>query len=193
MKSLRLATARLRGRVVYSMRHPTAGASHGEPDMPTDEARRVALSKLQDYISKNRLAIWDIHIFNALAERQLEANHARVVLELERDGVLELLEDGGRWRRYSITPAALNPPAVDGEAVMHVVGLVSGEAGRRIITIANDENLTVEEKMARISVIDNAHLGWSGEQWSELLGVSAAACRKTDWWKVERPRLMGRD
>jgi len=68
---------------------------------------------------------------------------------------------------------------------------IFGQENIAIFNIAHDASKTTDQKMAAIYAVDNRVLAWDSPQWAELLGVSDAAVRKTDWWKRDRSRLKG--
>jgi hypothetical protein len=47
--------------------------------------------------------------------------------------------------------------------------------------------------MRGICGIDRRFIEWNSEQWKKLLGVSAAAIRKTDFWRKDRQRAIDAD
>ena len=66
--------------------------------------------------------------------------------------------------------------------------LISTSADDRL-----DRRMTADQKLRAIHALDGTRLGWSSERWSELLNVSGAAIRNTDWWTTDRKRLIGHD
>lgn len=52
----------------------------------------------------------------------------------------------------------------------------------RIMEVVESDQ-SVDAKMRAICSIDISKAGWSSTRWGKLLGVSAAAIRKTDFWK----------
>jgi hypothetical protein len=70
-----------------------------------------------------------------------------------------------------------------------VVAALGDESTFAIIKIAQDKAKSADERMRNIWVIDNRVLAWNSPKWAKVLGVTDAAVRKTDWWKVDRSRL----
>lgn len=87
----------------------------------------------------------------------------------------------------SATPPSL-PPDENWRARVEAV---ADENAVAIIRIAEDVSRTTEERMRDIYTIDNRAVGWDSPKWGKVLRVTDAAVRKTNWWKIERPRLRG--
>jgi hypothetical protein len=72
-----------------------------------------------------------------------------------------------------------------------VLAAVADESALAILNVAKDSARTADERMRVIYAIDNRTVGWTSGRWAEVLEVTAAAVRQTDWWKNERRRLRG--
>jgi hypothetical protein len=62
-----------------------------------------------------------------------------------------------------------------------------------IMRIAEDQEMTADQRMRAIHAADNRVVGYDSPRWAKILGITAAAVRSTDWWRHERPRLRGSD
>jgi hypothetical protein len=82
--------------------------------------------------------------------------------------------DNGAPPRGPVSQKALETLLVDSEPVLRV---------------ARDTNRTAEERALEICRLERRFLAWNAEQWGELLGVTSAAIRKTDFWTKDRPQL----
>lgn len=52
---------------------------------------------------------------------------------------------------------------------------------------------TADDKMRAICATDRRFYGWKSPRWSDLLGVSEAAIRQTEFWKMDRKMAIGAD
>ena len=68
---------------------------------------------------------------------------------------------------------------------------VTDDNALAIINVAQDSEKSADERLRTIYTIDNRSLGWSSRKWADVLRVSDAAVRQTDWWKIDRKRLRG--
>lgn len=80
--------------------------------------------------------------------------------------------------------------AKNGKRRGNPVEIMLGEEGGEILRIVCSGE-SANEKMKKIYKVDRRFLGYSSEKWADLLHISAAAVRKTHFWKYERPRLIG--
>jgi hypothetical protein len=71
-----------------------------------------------------------------------------------------------------------------------LLALVGGDAATRIMQLARDEKLSVEERMRAIARLDSRFKGYSSPHWALLLGVSDSAVRskKNKFWAELRQR-----
>jgi hypothetical protein len=83
-------------------------------------------------------------------------------------------------------PAAPNRQPVSAEAVEAFLGDGHQEAMR----IARDTRLSADDRMRQICRLDRRLLVWNSTRWGKLLGVSAAAVRKTHFWLTDRPAAI---
>lgn len=81
-------------------------------------------------------------------------------------------------------------PADKAEELIKIAQLLGGATAARIISIAREPNLTVEQKVPLIYALNNEYLGWPSTRWAELLDCTGSAVRDTTWWKEDRPRLQ---
>lgn len=66
------------------------------------------------------------------------------------------------------------------------------EDSRKAFAIAQAAGKTVDVKMREICDIDRPkYLAWKSPQWSKFLGVSEAAVKQTDFWKIDRKKAIG--
>lgn len=63
------------------------------------------------------------------------------------------------------------------------------ETGAKILEIARSDKST-DSKMREICELDNRAAGWKSAMWAKLLGVSDAAIRKTQFWKIGRRKYL---
>lgn len=91
-------------------------------------------------------------------------------------------------------PAAAQPTDPGDEAAELAVCLLKSfgiEESARVYAVAKDDGKTVDQRQREIYALYPIVLGWSGQQWADLLGVTDRACRGSDWWNGERRRLRG--
>jgi hypothetical protein len=72
------------------------------------------------------------------------------------------------------------------------VEVLLGDEARKVLEIARS-NESADTKMRMICGSDRRFLAWDSEQWSELLGVSSPAIRKTPFWREDRQRAIEAD
>jgi GTPase SAR1 family protein/Leucine-rich repeat (LRR) protein len=70
---------------------------------------------------------------------------------------------------------------------------VGGPEGKKILQIANDNELSADEKMRRIFDVDRRCVAWKSPEWSRLLGVTPDAVRQTSWWKEDRKQYFNKE
>jgi len=90
------------------------------------------------------------------------------------------------------------PPAKGDDAernMQQVAAAVGGVSSAKIIVIAQDESLTVDDRMSKIWDIDGLAYIWTSPHWQKLFRdeVSAQAIRKTPTWKLMRKKLKKPD
>jgi hypothetical protein len=89
---------------------------------------------------------------------------------------------------------AANPiTSPDGEILMEALERLGDAGATAIASIAMDAEKGVDQKLREIYAIDPSRLGWKSAQWAKLLGCTRQAVERCDWWKYDRPRLIGRD
>jgi hypothetical protein len=71
-----------------------------------------------------------------------------------------------------------------------VLASVADENALAIVKLAGDSTKTADERMRAIYAIDNRAVGYTSTRWATILSVSAPAVRQTDWWKIDRKRLL---
>ena len=86
------------------------------------------------------------------------------------------------------TSGTLPKPKSKATAKNPVEALLEPE-GEEILRTARSQK-TVDDKMRSICGVDQRYLEWNSHRWSELLGVSDAAIRKSAFWKFDRKRAM---
>jgi hypothetical protein len=130
--------------------------------------------------------------------------------ELDRDGVTAGIwrdlkafaretfpDEAEAWIR-DLTPvndgtetAARGP---DESAWKQMLAALGEESALGIMSIAQNEKLSADERMRQIYTLDSRALGWKSPMWARVLrNVTAQAVRQTKWWKVERRKLMRPD
>lgn len=67
-----------------------------------------------------------------------------------------------------------------------------GAESQEVLKIARSSK-TADDRMRDISRIDQRFFGWKSPQWSNLIKVSAAAIRKTKFWKEDRQQAIEQD
>ena len=87
-------------------------------------------------------------------------------------------------------PSEQPMPAADTTVAAALAAVVDPDA-IAIARVAGDGSQTADQKMRAIYAIDNRAVGWNSSKWAEVLSVTAAAVRQTDWWREDRPRLTG--
>jgi hypothetical protein len=103
---------------------------------------------------------------------------------------LDALVGVERGRVGEVVPQGTTPPKGKRPIPAAVIESLLGDESRRVMQIAESEDHDTEKKLRLICAIDRRHLGWTSEQFGQLLGVRSAAIRKTRFWTVERRRLM---
>jgi hypothetical protein len=110
----------------------------------------------------------------------------------------------GRHRLVGICKSVLNADvqASDAEptdpedievAMRQAVAAAGGEVAARIFRIAEDAEMSADQKCRAIHDLDPTKLAWSSVEWSQLLRVTPEAIRQTDWWRIDRKRLLAGD
>jgi hypothetical protein len=85
--------------------------------------------------------------------------------------------------------------AHNGADVLAIVTAVGGETAARILAIGNQWSKTVDNRQREIYALDRDVIGWTAGRWAEVLrgpdgkNITAAAARKTKWWRSDRKRL----
>jgi len=105
---------------------------------------------------------------------------------------VEAVPDSGEANDQSIITSSARGEEDETSAVFKaMLALAGDENSLAIVKIACDGKMTADQKMRSIYAIDKRALGWDSPKWADVLRVSDAAIRKTDWWKIDRPRLCG--
>jgi hypothetical protein len=95
------------------------------------------------------------------------------------------VDTGKGWTEASLGEAMAGNANKVGAALEALLG----DESRKILIIArSDEN--ADEKMRAICGIDRRCLAWNSPLWANLLDVSDAAIRKTQFWRVDRPQAI---
>jgi hypothetical protein len=61
----------------------------------------------------------------------------------------------------------------------------------RVYAIARDKSKSVDERQRALCALDRRFVGFTSDQWGNLLGATGSAARQTNWWKQDRARLIG--
>jgi hypothetical protein len=102
---------------------------------------------------------------------------------------IELIQLNAAATREQVDPCL---PQEQLEEALHVWASASGsEKAAQILAVAHDRLKTVGQRQQEIYILDNQALGYTGQRWGALLGVTERAATKTDWWKKDRRRLTG--
>jgi hypothetical protein len=80
-------------------------------------------------------------------------------------------------------------PAQDTEAHLHRLQLAGGD--RQIIQVADNPDLSSNQKMADIIRIDRRFEGIDSEKWATLLNVTSGAIRQTETWTTLQNEKSG--
>ena len=78
-------------------------------------------------------------------------------------------------------------------AMRNVLSVLGEENAIAILAVASKDNLTADQKMRNIGRIDRLCTDWDSPKWARLLGVTADAIRQTEFWKVDRKKLLKKD
>lgn len=89
--------------------------------------------------------------------------------------------------------SACAPANEDIESIKQAYAAAMDDNGTRIVAIASDTSKSSDQRMREIAAIDYRALAWNSRRWEELLHVSSAAVRQTDFWKIDRNRALRRD
>jgi hypothetical protein len=87
---------------------------------------------------------------------------------------------------------AIRQPSAETRVSAKAVEALLGDDARKIVDITRSSE-SADTKMRNICAIDLRFLAWDSEQWSELLGVTAAAIRKTHFWRKDRQPAIDAD
>jgi hypothetical protein len=90
------------------------------------------------------------------------------------------------WQREGDPPAHVRPLPPNA-----VESLLGAEA-REVLEVARSDR-SADAKIRAICRIDLRYLAYKSNQWADLLGTSAAAIRKTTFWKEDRQRAIEAD
>lgn len=82
-------------------------------------------------------------------------------------------------------------PELDSDAVAlgRMTAMLDSDQAR-IIAIADSPDITADDKLRAIAEIDIRYAGKQSAELGTLLKVSDARVRQTEWWKVDRKRLL---
>lgn len=86
-------------------------------------------------------------------------------------------------------PSGAAPAARVATGAARALELVMGCEQGEILKLATSD-ATVDDKLRAICGIDRKYLAWNSPQLAELLGVTAAAIRRTHFWRVDRPAAI---
>jgi hypothetical protein len=98
------------------------------------------------------------------------------------------LAPGGAEAVHESTGKPPATPAVDAEAVGRLLALCGDGTALQILRIARDQAKAAEERMRAVVELDRRFDGFNSVQWGELLGISAAAVRQTEFWVSRKQR-----
>lgn len=91
----------------------------------------------------------------------------------------------------SLLPPSTPAEVTDNEGdVLARVLEVADPSAARIIAIAGDGELSVDDKLRAIAEIDLRFLAYTPAKWAKLLGATRQAVEKTRWWTIDRPALI---
>jgi hypothetical protein len=88
--------------------------------------------------------------------------------------------------------ATAAPPVSGGasaEVVAEMLAVLGDENGARVLAVAQDRSMTVDQRQRLIYQLDNRAVGFTSRQWARLLSTTHQAASQTDWWTVDRQRL----
>lgn len=87
-------------------------------------------------------------------------------------------------------PQTPERPAQDvlAEEVGRLLHLVGDGEGVKILSVARDQSLPADQRMRALVEIDKRMEGYDSTQWADLLQVTTAAIRQTDFWKTRKQR-----
>jgi len=94
-------------------------------------------------------------------------------LERQIDAIPPLIHRIEEEARKPLDPA---------EAIRQAEAALMDETDRRILAIAGN-GFPADQRMRDIALLDKRFLGYSAPKWAQLLHVTDAAIRQTDFWK----------
>jgi hypothetical protein len=103
---------------------------------------------------------------------------------------MTLVEFGEAIRRRNAAASAA--PEVDAQSqggAARPLELLVGKETKEILAIAKSDK-TVEDRMRAICAVDLRYLEWDSPTWAKLLDCTPEAVRKSDFWKLDRPRAI---
>jgi hypothetical protein len=106
------------------------------------------------------------------------------------DGGFSVFEAAGFWIDAQLAKGRKTEP---GETVARVAELLAGDGAAALLAVAHDTKKTVDQRQREMAALDSRLVGWTGEKWCNALHCTASAARKTEWWTIDRPRLIGPD
>jgi hypothetical protein len=69
-----------------------------------------------------------------------------------------------------------------GDLTARVAKALAGDNCDTVAGIAAAADLSLDEKMRRIALVDSSTVAWNSGRWAKLLGVSDSRIRQTDTW-----------
>ena len=78
--------------------------------------------------------------------------------------------------------------AVSADEVGRLLDLIGEGTAIKILKVAKDQSLTVDQRMRALVLLDQRLDGRDSPKWAELLDVTEAAVRKADFWKERKTR-----
>lgn len=121
--------------------------------------------------------------------RRITENFEAVLCQLPVTGLPDPAAIAADCHREAVQAAARRPADPDGSAgltgdhLQRIAAAVGDKNGGKILAIAHRNDLTANEKLRLIENIDKRFRGKDSAELATLLGVKAAAVRKTKTWK----------
>ena len=79
---------------------------------------------------------------------------------------------------------------IDPSDISRTLLAIGDDVAAKVMTVVNDENLDLEQKLTAISALDERYYAWVSPKLGELLRRTDARIRQTVWWQVTRKEWL---
>ena len=163
-----------------------------------DLIEKFKLTHEADYLAAEWIVVDEIEPLAKTLAPHVSPGEAKLLMQFVNhlaDEDAPYVEAGKLWPelKSSLQVAAMMPvlPSEgEGEALSRMMAMLDDNHAR-IIAIADNPELDVDTKLRTIATIDQRFTGKTADELATLLKVTAAAVRKTKWWKVDRKAVLG--